>query len=402
MEHQIKKLSESIFPLLQEIRRSLHRHPEIAFEEYKTGDILCSYLEKWNIPYQRGIAKTGIVAMIQGEHPGKTVALRADMDALPIQEETGLPFASENPGMMHACGHDSHMTMVLGAAYILSQLRSFLHGNVKLFFQPAEEGVGGAKPMIEAGCMENPTVSACFAAHVSEEYDIGKVYIKDGAIMASPDEFDLVIRGRGGHGGLPHQTVDPIAIAGVLIGALQTIPSRMVPPAVPCALSLCAIHAGNNYNIIPDTVKIQGTARTTDPELRRAFPDLIEGVVKGVTSAYGADYTFDFRMMYPPVINSAPLNRLFENSAREVLGEGSVIWGDEPSMWGEDFAYFSQEVPGAYIKLGIRNPAVGAVYSVHNAKFTIDETVLKYGAAIFAKTALDYLKQQSSDAEKMK
>lgn len=389
MTDKIKELSQQILPELIAIRRSIHQKPELAFEEHETCALICAYLDKWGIPYKI-MAKTGVVGLIEGSKKGKTLALRADMDALPVTEENDIPYKSQNPGRMHACGHDAHVASLLGSAYILNSLKDSLKGNIKLIFQPAEEGVGGAQPMIEEGVMDNPRVDACLCAHVMSEVPVGSMLVKYGAIMASPDDFDLIIKGRGGHAAWPQHNIDPIVIAAAVINALQTIPSRRVAPTNPVVVSVCSIHGGTNYNVIPDSVHLKGTVRSVDPILRKQLPHMVEEIAAGVIKAMGGDYDFNFRFLYPPTINDMAITDLLAKAGKKILGEDKIIFATEPSMGGEDFSYFAELAPSSYFKIGVGNKGKGITYPIHSSRFNIDESALQHCCAVMSQFAVDY------------
>ncbi|MBZ4646790.1 MAG: amidohydrolase [Clostridia bacterium] len=376
---EIKKISKEIQEKLINIRRTIHMHPELAFEEHATAQLIYNYLKDLDIEVTPGIAKTGVVGLIRSNQPGKTVAIRADMDALPMTEENECEYKSTVPGKMHACGHDVHVTCLLGAAEILSRLKGKLNGNIKLLFQPAEEGVGGALPMIEEGVLENPKVDACIAAHVWPDIPAGKIVVKNGPIMASPDDFEIIIKGKSGHGAMPHAAVDPIVIGCHVVNTLQTIVSRKIDPLNPAVISICYFHSGTCTNVIPDTATIKGTARTIDPELRRKIASLIEETVAGVVKAMGGEYEFDFKYLYPPTINDNIITDVLANSASKIIGKSNILWGREPSMGGEDFA------------LGCGNPEKGITHPIHSTKFDVDEDCIAVGASILTQFAVDYL-----------
>jgi amidohydrolase len=387
---KIKNISNEIFHKLVSIRRDIHMNPELAFEEYRTADLIHKYLKDLSIEHSTQIAKTGIVGIIPGRHPGKTIALRADMDALPVNEENDIDYKSRIPGKMHACGHDVHITCLLGAAEILKRLQDDLCGNVKLIFQPAEEGVGGALPMIEEGILDHPSVDACVAAHAWSDVPVGKVLVKYGPIMASPDEFEIIIKGKGSHGAMPHTAVDPIIIGCQVVNALQTIVSRRFDPLDPIALSICYFHAGTCENVIPDNAVIKGTVRTFDIELRKKAANLIEEITSGIVKSMGGEYEFLFKYLYPPTVNDKKITDILAQSASKIIGNQNIMWGDRPSMGGEDFAYFAERVPSTYFRLGCGNPEKGLIHPIHNSKFDVDEECIKIGAAILAQCAMDY------------
>jgi amidohydrolase len=388
---EIKKISKEIQEKLINIRRTIHMHPELAFEEHATAQLIYNYLKDLDIEVTPGIAKTGVVGLIRSNQPGKTVAIRADMDALPMTEENECEYKSTVPGKMHACGHDVHVTCLLGAAEILSRLKGKLNGNIKLLFQPAEEGVGGALPMIEEGVLENPKVDACIAAHVWPDIPAGKIVVKNGPIMASPDDFEIIIKGKSGHGAMPHAAVDPIVIGCHVVNTLQTIVSRKIDPLNPAVISICYFHSGTCTNVIPDTATIKGTARTIDPELRRKIASLIEETVAGVVKAMGGEYEFDFKYLYPPTINDNIITDVLANSASKIIGKSNILWGREPSMGGEDFAYFAEKVPSTFFRLGCGNPEKGITHPIHSTKFDVDEDCIAVGASILTQFAVDYL-----------
>lgn len=382
-----------IFPEMVEIRRHLHRHPELGYEEHETHKFICKQLDKLQIPHKT-LAKTGIVGLIEGGAPGKCVALRADMDALPIFEENTVLYRSQNDGVMHACGHDAHMACLLGAAMLLSENRQNFHGSVKLIFQPGEEGIGGAKPMIDEGALEAPYVDAVAGAHVMSHIPAGKALFKHGPIMASPDDFEITITGKSGHGAYPHKASDPVVCACQLVCALQTVASRLSNPLDPTVVTVGKIEGGTATNIIPDQVKLWGTARTISRENRDEIAGKMEQIIKGITQAMGCGYDFRFIYLYPPTINDGAVTDAFAAAAQKIIGKENVLWGTEPSMSGEDFAFFAQERPATFFHLGCGNEKLGLVNPIHNSKFDIDETCLKVGAACFTQFALDFLNQE--------
>ncbi len=387
MLEQIRKYANEIFREAVAIRRKLHEMPELAFEEHKTAAFIKDRLGMWGIPYQDGVAGTGIVATLENG-AGRCVAMRADMDALPVQEESGCEFASKTDGHMHACGHDAHMAIVLGTAYVLSKTKETWQGTVKLLFEPGEEEDGGARPMIAEGVLKQPEVDICLGIHVMNEIDVGSVRLTEGAAMAADDEFDLTITGKGGHGGWPQDTVDPIVAACQVVNALQTIVSRNADSQDAAVVSIGSIHGGTTCNVIPDSVQLQGTARSLKEETRQMLQKRIEGVVKGVTEALGATYELDYRLLYPPTVNAPEVNCLVEK-ALQPFDEIRVTWTKESSMGSDDFAFFAQEVPSAYIKLGSGTPQNRQ--PLHSSKFTIDEQVILNGILTLAAATQQYL-----------
>ncbi|MBV9103853.1 MAG: amidohydrolase [Candidatus Eremiobacteraeota bacterium] len=358
------------------LRREIHRHPEPGFAEERTAAVVERELDALDIEHRR-IARTGVVAIIRGRLPGHVVALRADMDALPIEERSGEPFSSEVKGMMHACGHDAHTAMLLGAARILQAEREALHGTVVLLFQPAEEGPGGALPMIEAGALADPHVESVAMLHVDSRLPTGTVGITPGLVNAAADEFYVRIEGRGGHGAAPHNAIDTIPCAAATVLALQNIAARETDPFKTIVVTIGTIEGGYRNNVIADVVKMSGTFRSQDPAVREGLEERARRIVNGIATAYGASATLEVVYGYPPVVNDGELVETF----REYLGQTTElrIETSEPTMGGEDFAYFAQVVPGVMARLGIRNEATGAVHPAHSPLFRLDEAALKGG-----------------------
>jgi len=367
------------------LRRDIHREPELGFDTTKTAEKVLSALEGLPLDVQTGVAENGIVATLRGADDGPTVGLRADMDALPIHEETGLPFASEVGGKMHACGHDGHTSMLVGAAHALSGMRDRLNGSVKFFFQPAEEGGGGGKVMVEEGVADD--VNSIFALHLWPGLPFGTAATKAGPIMAAADAFEMTVRGRGGHGAFPHQTVDAIAMAAQIVTALQTLVSREVDPVEPAVVTVGEIGAGSAFNIIPETARLGGTVRTLNADLRRQMPGRIEEIARGVAGGMRGDAELEYRFSYPVTRND-------ENVARRALGVIEALFGGEntlelpnPSMGGEDFAFFLEKIPGAFIWLGVGED----VSFLHTPTFAFDEEILPLGSALLAALVLESL-----------
>lgn len=374
------------------LRREFHMYPELGYEEYETSQRISRELAKAGLDVREGVAKTGVVGLLAGDKPGKTVALRADMDALPVEEQTGLPFSSRVKGKMHACGHDAHMAVVLGAAMILKEMRSGIAGNVKFIFQPSEEErPGGATPMIEEGVLKNPNVDVIFGIHCDPSLPAGKFGFRNGVMMAQADDVVIVIRGTGGHAARPHLTVDAIVTAAQAIMALQTIVSRKVDPVQPAVLSLCTIHGGVKSNVMCDRVEIEGTVRTLDPALSRKISGMIRKVLEGVTRSAGASYELTYTFGYPPLVNDPEVTDFARRVAGKMFGRRAVVDLKQPVMGGEDFACYLKKVPGSFIRMGIANPKKGVVYPWHHARFTIDEDVLVKGAALLAGLTVEYL-----------
>ncbi len=362
------------------IRREIHRHPEMAFEEYNTAKIIAEYLKELGLEPKCGIAKTGITADICGKEDGKTILLRADMDALPVTEQTGLEFSSETPGIMHACGHDIHISTLLACATTLVKQKDKLNGRVRLLFQPAEEATGGAEPMINEGVMENPEVNAAFAFHISNEVPLGSVLIREGGSMASPDHFYITIKGKGGHGARPELCINPIDAGSYLVCRLKEIKcdQRFV-------VSICSFVSGASTNIIPDTATLMGTARSLDPITRQYIYEEIKKAIKDTEEKFSAEIELDYHFLYPPLVNDVELTREFAKTAKRVLGDNNVVMQNEPDMIGEDFAYFAEKVPACMAKLG------GANKPLHSSDFIVDEDAIFIGAELMAEFVKDYL-----------
>ena len=371
------------------LRRDIHREPELGFDTEKTAEKVLDALDGLPLEIQTGVAENGVVAILKGEGgDGPTVALRADMDALPIHEETGLPFASETDGKMHACGHDGHTSMLVGAARVLSQrhLRERLNGTVKFVFQPAEEGQAGGRAMVEEGVAEG--VGSIFALHLWPGLQFGTAATKAGPIMAAADAFEMTVRGSGGHGAMPHLAVDAVAIAAQVVTALQTIVSREVDPVEPAVLTVGEIGAGSAFNIIPETARLGGTVRTFDAVLRERIPERIEELARGVARGMRGDVELDYRFSYPVTSNDAGSAELALGVVGELFGEDRAVELAHPSMGAEDFAFFLENVPGAFVWLG-----VGDVSGLHTPQFSFDEEILSQGAALLTALALESLSE---------
>ena len=367
-------------------RRYFHQNPELPFQEKNTMEYITKRLDTLGVSYQSGIAKTGVLAEVHGNSGGKCLLIRADMDALPIHEKRMHTYCSKNTGVMHACGHDAHTAILLSVCELMNQLKTEFSGTIKFVFQPGEETSGGAEPMIAAGILSNPTVDACIALHVDTEIPSGCIRVKEGALYASPDDFYITIKGRGGHGAEPENTIEPITIASELVPQLHALRSDKA------VVSVCSIHAGDATNVIPETIPLSGTARSLDNETRIYLEESIESILKDVSGKYNASYSYRFEKLYPPLINHPKISKLLKESAIRCLGEAGCIWGGKPTMAGEDFAYFSQSVPSLLFKLGCRNEEKGIVNPLHNASFDIDESCLNTGVTLFCGFALDFLK----------
>jgi carboxypeptidase Ss1 len=383
--------AEKIEPEIIRNRRALHQYPELSYKEIRTSEYVADRLRRLGIAVVTGVGGTGVLGTLKGGKKGRVVALRADMDALPVQELSDLPFRSQNDGVMHACGHDTHMAMLLGAAELLSNHRKELSGTVKFIFQPAEEhgGRGGALPMIEAGVMKNPKVDYVFGLHIDGARKSGVFALREGAIMAAPDAFKIRIVGKGGHASAPHETVDPVYIAAHVILALQGVSSRMINPVRPFVITVGAVHSGTKENIIPDDALLQGTIRTLDEGTRKFAKKKVAEVAKGVCKSFGGRAEVEFTEdAYPVTVNDPAATRKAAGILRRI-SEAKVKKADA-IMGGEDFSRFLQKAPGTFYFLGTKNPAKGCVYPNHSAKFRADEDVLKLGAASLAMLAFEF------------
>lgn len=388
---EVKRLGEKYLQHMINLRETIHMYPEDGFSEFTTSKIIIEELEKLGIKVQKNVAKTGVVGLIEGKYPGKTVLLRADMDALKIQEQADVEYKSKIDGMMHACGHDGHVAGLLGAAMILNELKDNLHGNVKLVFQPAEERDGGALPMIEEGVLENPKVDAAFAAHLWGYLNEGEVHLKEGAMMASPDIFNIKVIGKGGHGAVPQEAIDPIVITCQIVNSLQAIVSRKINPLDPVVITCGRIQGGDCHNVIPNEVELEGTIRTFNGETRNWVPKVMEDLIRGITTSQGAAYEFKYEPKYPALINDKYMTSFAKESLKKVVGEENVFDLKEPNMGGEDFAYFAQKVPSAFIFVGIANNKIEPVIH-HNPYFKWDSKNVGILAQSLSQIAIDYLK----------
>ena len=394
ISEKIRGISQKIFPTLVKLRREFHQYPELAFKEFETAKRVERELRRLRLEVKTKVAKTGVVGFLKGKKTGKTCALRADMDALPVLEQTNFPYKSKNRGIMHACGHDLHMTCVIGSATVLSELKDELPGNVKFIFQPSEEvGPGGAKPMIEAGVLKNPRVFGIFGLHSDSSIPLGMVGVKDGPMMAQADSFDITIIGKGGHGARPHDGVDAIVLASSVIQALQTIVSRRINPLEPVVISIGQIEGGTARNIICDRVVLKGTARTLNKNVTKKIPKLLKEITSGIVKSYGGDFDFKYSTGYPVLTNNSEMTDLVRSSIKKLYGEKAIFEIKNPMMGGEDFAYFLKEVKGSFIRLGIRNEKKDVVYPWHHPKFTVDEDAIKIGTEVLSQVVFDFLKR---------
>jgi len=382
------KRAEELKEKIIDFRRHFHENPELGLEEFGTAKKVAEVLDELGIRTRVLVNGTGVVGFLEGSKPGKTIALRADMDALPIKEENEVPYKSKREGVMHACGHDAHTAMLLGAATILSELKGELEGNVVFIFQPAEETGEGAKRMVEEGALEG--VDAIVGIHAWANLETGKLGLRSGPFMAAGDFFEAKIIGKGGHGALPHYAVDPIVIASNVISALQTVISREVDTLETAVVSVCKIEGGKAYNVIPDSVVFGGTIRTHSTQLRDKLPTRVEEIIRNVTAGMRAKYEFNLMRKFPVTICDEGMTRFVEELAKDLLGEDKVV-EQKPLMGSEDFSYYLEKVPGTFLFLGTRNEEKGIVHPHHNPKFDVDEDALPLGAALEAAIALEYL-----------
>ena len=390
LESEIKELTDRYYKQVVDLRHQFHKFPETGFEEYNTSKTIAEELKKLGIEVQTNIANTGVIGLIRGKNPGKTVLLRADMDALNINEETDLPYKSQIPGKMHACGHDGHTAGLIGCAMVLNELKDYIKGNIKLMFQPAEETVGGANPMILEGILENPKVDAAFGCHLWGGVAEGKIDLRHGPTMASPDTFIFKIIGKGGHGALPHLSVDPIVIASQVINNMQTIISRRVDPLKAAVISFCSIHGGENHNVIPNEVIVSGTIRTFDKDLRAWIPKTMEKMIKGIVESNDGDYTFEYIERFPILINDKDMTDLALKSISKVIGSENVRETPDPIMGGEDFSYIAEKVPSSFYFVGISKDIDKQVIH-HHPKFQWDDKNLITIMNTMSQIAVDFL-----------
>jgi amidohydrolase len=388
LECRVATLSQDVLSLRAEmiaLRREIHAHPELAFRETRTASRVVECLEGCGLSVRTGVGRTGVVA-VAGSGPGKTILLRVDMDALPLQEQNEVPYASRVPGVMHACGHDGHVAMGATAARILA--RSALRGRVRLVFQPAEEGEGGAEAVIGDGVLDG--VDLAVGIHLWNELPVGTLGVKDGPLMAAVDRLKIVVRGRGGHGAMPDRSADPVVAAAHVVTALQTLVSREVSPLEPAVVTIGAIHGGSAFNVIPDEVSLLGTIRTFDPELRRSMPERVHRLVAGIASGLGCGADVELTHGNPAVVNDPRVAAIARRAAARVVGEKGVVV-PRPTMGGEDMALYLDRVPGCYVFVGSANPGRGLAHSHHSPFFDFDEEALGIGCEFLVRVAEEAL-----------
>lgn len=371
-------------------RRHLHQYPELGFQEFITSEYVAQFLEQLGLQVQRGVAGTGVVALLETGRPGPCIAVRADMDALPLHEQTGLPYASRHEGAMHACGHDGHMAMALGAARMLIGLKRELAGKVKFIFQPAEEMLGGARHMIDAGVLESPRVDGMIALHMWPDLPTGCFGVKTGTIMASMDHVDITVHGQAGHGAAPHQGVDAIIAAAQVLSALQVLISRESDPADAVVLSMGSIHGGSIPNIIADQVEIRGTVRAVNASTRQRMQTRVAELAQAVATGMNARAEVCYEFGYPPTVNDATWIRYAKEAIRELYGEQAIHMLAHSQMTSEDMAYYLEHVPGAFLLIGAGGAGKGK-FPLHHPELTVDEKALRYGAAYLTQFVRNYL-----------
>ncbi|MED4600797.1 M20 family metallopeptidase [Paenibacillus validus] len=383
---------ESVFPEMIEWRRHMHRNPELSYYESETAAYVAERLLAWGLEVRTFAGKGhGVVARLEGRNAGPTVALRADMDALPIQDEKACEYASTVPGVMHACGHDAHTSTLLAVAKTLSRHRDSLNGTVVFLFQPAEETTpGGALGMIEDGALDG--VDVVYGIHLWTPFEVGTAACKPGPMMAAADEFVIEIKGKGGHGGLPHEAIDSVFVASQLVVNLQSIVSRSADPTEPCVVSVGSIHGGTTFNVIAEMATLKGTVRTFHPDLRSMVKDRLETIVRQTCLMHGATYTLDYKMGYPPVINHAEEADRFLRTAPQTFGEAGTKLSPL-IMAGEDYAYYLEQIPGCFMFVGAGNRERGIVYPHHHPRFDIDENAMLHAAKLFVSMTLDYMNE---------
>ena len=386
MNDHIKKLAADIAGKVTLIRHDIHQHPEIMYKETRTSGIIKAFLDDIGVSY-KSYAGTGVAAVI-GNSTGHVVALRSEMDALPTTDSAGIPYSSIHEGVSHACGHDGHIAILLGTAWVLKHIENELNGSVKLIWQPAEEGGVGAQKMIDEGVLESPAPEAIFAVHGWPNLDIGNAEYRFGSAMASVDNFEITVKGKSTHGALPHSGIDPITIAARIIDGIQHIHSRMMNPLVPSVITVGTIHGGTTENIIPDHVTMTGTIRAIDHGTRTAIPSFMERMVADTASASGGVAEFRLTAGYPPTINEKRATAFARDTLADILGEDHLSEGQNPVMGGEDFAYYLKRIPGTFLRLG-----VGETAPLHNSMYNFNDDAIPYRIRIMAGIAVNFLEK---------
>lgn len=382
-------------------RRDFHRHPELGFQETRTAAIVADHLRGLGLEVTTGVGKTGVVAVVEGEdiaEDAPTVLLRFDMDALPIHEKTGLPFASETPGVMHACGHDGHTAIGMGVAQLLVKHQCDLAGRVKLVFQPAEEGLGGAAAMVADGVLDNPMPSASFGLHIWSRFPLNQTIVQSGPLWAQASKFELVVKGKGGHGAMPHETIDATYVAAQIVVAWQSIVSRSIDPSQTAVLTVGAFHSGDAFNVISGEATLTGTTRTFDPSIDALLQRRMQEVADGVCQAFGASCEIRYLINIPAVINSEGGAQLMHDVATAVVGE-ELVAQVPPMMVGEDVSEFLLRAPGCFVLVGAAKPGDPSPIPHHNPMFDFDENVMPTGVALLTSAAVQYLEEESKGRE---
>ncbi len=389
--------AQALFPYTQSLRRDFHIHPELGFREVRTGGIVAKELEALGIEVTKGVGKTGVVGWLEGSRPGPTILLRFDMDALPITEETGAEYASTNPGVMHACGHDGHTAIGLTVAKMLHAQRDQLAGNIKFCFQPSEEGtnsedVGGALMMMRDGVLDSPKVEKTLALHVWNDRPVGWIHVAQGPVMAGAELFIVKLTGKGGHGAVPDSTLDPVVAAAQIITALQTIASRNVPPLKSAVVSVTSIHSGTAFNIIPQTAELNGTIRTFEPEVRKLVHQRFEQIARGIAQSMGCEAEITIKQVTAPVVNNDDVASNVLKSAQTVFPQTEIDTSPYLTMGAEDMGYMQEKADGCYFFVGSANAEKNLNYNHHHPKFDFDERALVTASALMASAAADLLK----------
>ncbi|TCO70740.1 M20 metallopeptidase family protein [Marinisporobacter balticus] len=401
MKEEIREITNRYKELMIDYRRDIHAHPELGHDEVRTGRKVADILENLGLEVKRNVGKTGVVGILKGKKGGKTIALRADMDALPMQEKTGLAYASKHDGVMHACGHDMHTAILLGVAHVMRDLKDQFEGTIKFIFQPAEENnpIGGAKGMIEEGVLDDPKVDCMLGLHVWPFLKSGEIGFKEGPMMAASDRIFIKIKGNSAHGATPNEGIDAGIIAAQLMVALQTIVSRNISSLDACVITIGTINGGYRYNVVPDEVVLEGTVRNLNPKVREKLPRMIEELIHGIVGGMGGKYEFKYVSGYPALINDAALSKKIEQSIRN-NPKYDFVPITQSALGGEDFAFFAQKVPSVFMWLGCRPEDITAeeFVPIHNPKFNPDEKALQVGLETMTMATLDLL---SGDEKKM-
>ncbi len=382
--------AKELFEYVQMLRRDFHRHPELGFKEVRTAGIVARELSQMGLEVSTGIAETGVVALLEGKKPGPVVLLRFDMDALPVLEETGVEYASESQGIMHACGHDGHVAVGMTVARMLNDVRQDLQGTVKFVFQPAEEGLGGAARMIKEGVLAVPVPAHTLALHLWNDLPLGQAAFVPGSMMAGAGFFSIRLTGRGGHGAAPQQTIDPVVAASQLVSALQTIVSRNISPLKSAVLSVTYVKAGETYNVIPPTTELRGTLRYFEPDVKQQLFERLEQMVKSIAGAFNCQPSVDFIDLTPPVVNDQKVTLRLANLAKSIIPSLDIN-ATYRTMVSEDMALMMEQVPGCYFLVGAANAEKGLNYGHHHPKFNFDEQALVNAAALMASATVDLL-----------